>query len=109
MTRSTPAPITRGTFTVSGVPIDALYPRRRSVTWNHGTISGDPVMVAAARDRATAFDGHHVGPVEGPVTDRDHLSSDISAVMILAALFVAGTVEVTGDVPARIAPPDRLT
>jgi hypothetical protein len=72
-------------------------------------VSGDPVMVAAARDRAAALDGTHVGPVEGPVTNRDHLASAISAVMILAALFVPGTVEVTGDLPSRIPPPDPLT
>ena len=77
--------------------------------WTRGTLAGDPVMVAAARDRANALDGQHVGPVEGPVTITDHLASGISAVMILAALFVPCTIEVTGDVPARIPPPDSLS
>jgi hypothetical protein len=87
------APITRGTFTISGVPVDALYLRRRSVTRSHGALSGDRLLIAAAHNRATALDGQHVGPVEGPIDDRNHLASAIGAVMLIADLFIAGTVE----------------
>jgi len=51
-----------------------------------------------------AISGNATTPVvvEGPITDRDHLSGAISAVMLIADLLIVGTVEVTGDVPACI-------
>jgi hypothetical protein len=78
------APITRGTFTVSGVPICALYPRRVAVTWSRGeSLSGDPGIIADAGDRALL------------------LEDPISAAVLLETLFISGTVSISGDVPRR--------
>lgn len=96
--RTKPPP---GTFTVTGIPGDALYPRRRAVTWRDGTLRGDAALIAVATEQATALHGHPVGPHEGPVTTREHLASPLSALMILADLFIPGTVELSGDVPQR--------
>lgn len=77
---------TPGTFTVSGVPLESLYPRRLCVTWKGGNLSGDPALTAAAIERASAM--------------RQSLSDPASALSLLAALFIPGTVETGGDLPA---------
>jgi hypothetical protein len=66
-----------------------------------GQLSGDPELVAAAIDRASALEGERIGPIEGPYSRTNHLASPISACTILADLFVPGTVTLTGDVPER--------
>lgn len=96
--RTKPTP---GMFTVTGIPGDALYPRRRAVTWRDGTLSGDAVLIAVATERATALHGHPVGPHEGLVTTHSHLASPLSALFILCDLFIPGTVDLSGDVPQR--------
>lgn len=92
---------TPGVFHVSGVPIQFLYPRRVSVTWNRGELSGDRAIISVAQERARALEGHQVGPHEGPYTGTNHLQSPISAGIIIAGLFVPSTVQITGDVPQR--------
>ena len=100
------APGTPGSFTVSGIPLDSLYPRRRSLTWSQGRLSGDPVLIAA-RDRALALEGQDFGPEEGSYTIQDHLLDLISAATMLWQLVIPGTVEANGDVPSRGSLPPR--
>ena len=35
-------------FSVTGVPMDSLYPRRLTVTWDRGELIGDAALIAAA-------------------------------------------------------------
>jgi hypothetical protein len=94
-----------GVFSVTGVPLGSLYPRRLTVTWNRGQLTGDAALIAAARDRAAALEGEQVGPQGGPYSGTNHLASPIAASTILADLFVPGTVTLAGDVPVRPPPP----
>ena len=83
------APGSPGSFGVSGVPLDSLYPRRVAVTWSQGRLSGDPATVAAALNRALAL-------------DRASLASAPSALSLLRDCFIPGTAEVSGDIPLAL-------
>lgn len=87
-------------FTVTGF----LDGRAVRVDWDNGRLMGDQDGIIAVLAEAEANDGEPVGPHEGPVTFRDHLTSDLSA-MILMAQALAPAV-VTGDVPVRPAIPE---
>lgn len=81
-----PAP---GKFWISGYPAcdgDNLYPVRRMLTWDHGALSGDPAMVAAAIARAGAL--------------RDDLAEWDRAHALLVALYLPRALEQGGDLPA---------
>jgi hypothetical protein len=64
---------------------------------------------ASARDRATALDGQHAGPVEGPVTDRDHLADPVLAYFIVRKLFEPASIVLSDDVPGRVPPPNPMS
>src|SRR5215213_9245420 len=71
--------VTPGVFSVSGYfPIGAMHPRRLAVMWNRGQLSGSPELIAAAIDRASAM--------------RQPLSDPATALALIAALFVPGTI-----------------
>jgi len=93
-------------FTITGWLIEPNSPQNQvAITWDDGILSGPDAVVNLALRHARALDGLPVGPPDGPTTDRDHLRSPISAVMLLSDLFLPDSVQLAGDVPKRAALP----
>lgn len=90
-------------FRVCGNPwaVESPPDQERCITWDRGRVRGDPALVEWVRSEARRLDGQRVGPEEGPYTRRGHLSSPLSACIIMAEAFLTNTVRITGDVPRR--------
>lgn len=72
-----------------------------TIQWTDGIVRGDRYACDLLRKFARDLDGTFVGPVEGPYTDRDHIRSGLSTVMLIRELFDEETLQWAGDVPAR--------
>lgn len=83
-------------FTAKG----AIGGHQHEVTWDNGTLSGSPFAIEYLNRMAEWRDGEPVGPVLGPYTEHDHLTSPISAGILMAEMF-GDSVEFTGDEPER--------
>jgi hypothetical protein len=67
-------------FTVHGVIEDEVA----SITWKDGFVTGDKGALAELFALASVLDGKPVGPEpEGPFTTQDHLSSPLSALVLI--------------------------
>lgn len=73
---------------------------QRSVTWADGKLEGDDAATVCAALRIKAYDGEYVGPPEGPLTKRNHVSSGLSTFVILRDFFEPGA-QLSGTVPSR--------
>lgn len=79
------------------------------VTWDAGQLSGDPEAVALVQQLAQSLEGKYVGPVTGPVTQKDHLSKGLSALILMDEAFdeiltTTGRVPQAPDVPPGSVP-----
>lgn len=74
-------------FWLYGYPAgrDDLYPRKVMVTWEAGTLTGDAELIADAQERAN--------------TSGRKVAHPLSIFSVLLGLFMAGSVEVGGDIP----------
>lgn len=72
-----------------------------SVSWKDGRLQGPPDLVQEIESRAMGLEGHPIGPEGGPYTETNHLSSAISAGIIMAMGFKTHTIVLSGDVPER--------
>lgn len=88
------------TYTVKGY----INKRIATVTWQDGKLDGDITAVRMVELQAELLEGRMVGPV-GIYTTQDHLSSDLSALMIIADVM-DGVISVTGNVPTAPLPPE---
>ena len=89
------------------MPKNPAHGRHQSVEWREGgRLFGDAAFVAEIAAEAALLSGRDIGPEEGPYTRYKHLSSPISAGIVIASLMVGGTVTVSGDVPERPAIPE---
>jgi hypothetical protein len=88
-------------YTITGIL--SGYPNRsgnRTLTWEDGKLSGDPLAILLVEGEAGKMEGRTVGPPEGPYTDGDHIKDPLSTLMLLTPLFVPGYT-VVGDLPIR--------
>lgn len=93
-------------FTVTGQLVDEPTGRPVTITWADGDIYGADRDVDDFRARAAAYDGVMIGPIGGPRTYTDHLSSALSARALFHRWFVPATLAETGDLPVPDAMPD---
>jgi hypothetical protein len=93
-------------FTIRGFLREPNAPRDPvRITWDSGVLIGDTATVRLAQSHAAGLEGLPVGPPDGPTTETQHLMSPVSAVIILADLFLAESITLEGDVPERAALP----
>jgi hypothetical protein len=78
------------------------------LTWDAGNLDGDMIPVRAVQALAQGAEGSPVGPVEGPYTRRNHLSSPLSTLILCARVFDPGF-RTGGDVPIRPPIPEGAT
>jgi hypothetical protein len=78
-----------------------------SITWEDGALSGEEPTVGWIQRYAAAMDGKPIGPVGGPYSTTDHLADPYAASELIRSIF-PGSVQVEGELPARLAPPGAI-
>jgi hypothetical protein len=59
-----------------------------------GTVAGDDVFIERLATEVRVRDGQRVGLPEGPFTQTNHLSSEVSTYLIARDLLIPGTITV---------------
>lgn len=79
--------VTSGRFWVRGYPAgrDLLHPRKVTVTYDAGKLTGDAELIADALERANTLGRE--------------MASPLGIFSVLLGLFLVGNVEVGGDIP----------
>lgn len=87
------------TFTIRGVLVVDPGGPTRSVAWSDGSLTGDPVAIGMLEYESVITRGQEIGPIGGPTTLEDHLTSGLSTIFIAQRVFVDP--EFGGSVPTR--------
>lgn len=87
------------TFTIRGVLTVDPGGSKRSIAWSDGSLTGDLVAIGMLEYEAVITHGQEIGPIGGPTTFEDHLTSGLSTVFLALRVFVDP--EFGGTIPQR--------
>lgn len=86
-------------FTVSGriAGLDGV----RFVTWDNGTLTGDPTAVEWVESSFALYEGRPIGPPGGPYERTNLRKKPLAALIVVVGSFDVGTTVLAGDIPER--------